>query len=163
MNIIHGNLLTLAKQGQFDVIVHGCNCFCTMGSGIANNIRIMWPGAYATDKETPLGDYNKLGTFSKYTTVEQNRTLTIINAYTQYNTSSQPRCLFEYTAFELILQKLTHLFPTSHIAFPMIGAGLAGGDPERIVTMIENFDEQLSSTEGTTTLVILPTTTQIAA
>ena len=30
-----GDLIRLAKEGEFDVIAHGCNCFCTMGAGIA--------------------------------------------------------------------------------------------------------------------------------
>jgi len=30
MKEITGNLITLAKEGHFDMIVHGCNCFCTM-------------------------------------------------------------------------------------------------------------------------------------
>ena len=32
---IYGDLIELAKQGKFNVIAHGCNCFCTMGAGIA--------------------------------------------------------------------------------------------------------------------------------
>lgn len=32
---IEGDLIALAKQGLFDVIAHGCNCFCTMRAGIA--------------------------------------------------------------------------------------------------------------------------------
>jgi O-acetyl-ADP-ribose deacetylase (regulator of RNase III) len=35
MKYIDGDLIRLAKQGTFDVIAHGCNCFCTMGAGIA--------------------------------------------------------------------------------------------------------------------------------
>ena len=34
-NEIEGNLITLAMNGEFDVISHGCNCFCQMGAGIA--------------------------------------------------------------------------------------------------------------------------------
>lgn len=32
---IEGDLITLAKQGKFDVITHGCNCLSNMGAGIA--------------------------------------------------------------------------------------------------------------------------------
>ena len=39
MKIIKGDLIKLALQGEFDVIVHGCNCFCTMGAGIAKSIK----------------------------------------------------------------------------------------------------------------------------
>lgn len=31
LNIISGDLIDLAKNGNFDVIIHGHNCFCTMG------------------------------------------------------------------------------------------------------------------------------------
>jgi O-acetyl-ADP-ribose deacetylase (regulator of RNase III) len=32
---VDGDLIKLALKGEFDVIVHGCNCFCQMGAGIA--------------------------------------------------------------------------------------------------------------------------------
>ena len=39
MNIVKGCLIELAVEGNFDVIVHGCNCFNTMGAGIAKQIK----------------------------------------------------------------------------------------------------------------------------
>ena len=39
MKTIQGNLIHLAQNGEFDLIVHGCNCFCTMGAGIAKGIK----------------------------------------------------------------------------------------------------------------------------
>ena len=33
MKTIQGNLIHSAQAGEFDLIVHGCNCFCTMGAG----------------------------------------------------------------------------------------------------------------------------------
>ena len=44
MKIISGNLITLALEGHFDVIVHGCNCFGVMGAGIAAQMQthLMW-------------------------------------------------------------------------------------------------------------------------
>lgn len=35
MKTIKGDLIQLALANEFDVIIHGCNCFCTMGKGIA--------------------------------------------------------------------------------------------------------------------------------
>ena len=35
LNYVDGDLISLALYGHFDVIAHGCNCFCTMGAGIA--------------------------------------------------------------------------------------------------------------------------------
>jgi len=39
LHAIKGNLITLAKKGEFDVIVHGCNCLNVMGAGIAKQIK----------------------------------------------------------------------------------------------------------------------------
>jgi O-acetyl-ADP-ribose deacetylase (regulator of RNase III) len=46
MKIIKGDLVKLALEGHFDVIVHGCNCQGVMNSGIARQIRINFPNAY---------------------------------------------------------------------------------------------------------------------
>ena len=40
MKDIEGDLLLLALAGHFDVIVHGCNCQCTMGAGVAKAIKL---------------------------------------------------------------------------------------------------------------------------
>lgn len=34
-----GDLIQLALAKEFDLIVHGCNCYCTMDAGIAKTIR----------------------------------------------------------------------------------------------------------------------------
>lgn len=39
MKVVRGDLLQLALDGAFDVIVHGANCQCVMGAGIARTIR----------------------------------------------------------------------------------------------------------------------------
>ena len=31
MKYIDGDLFKLAEQGEFDIVIHGANCFCTMG------------------------------------------------------------------------------------------------------------------------------------
>ncbi|MGJ4995019.1 hypothetical protein ACQR0Z_11425 [Bradyrhizobium sp. HKCCYLS3077] len=53
MKIIKGDLIKLALDGHIDVIVHGCNCQCTMGAGIAKSIKDIFPEAYAADLSTP--------------------------------------------------------------------------------------------------------------
>lgn len=49
---IKGGLLQLAVDGEFDAIVHGCNCFNAMGKGIALTIKSRFPAAYAADCKT---------------------------------------------------------------------------------------------------------------
>jgi O-acetyl-ADP-ribose deacetylase (regulator of RNase III) len=143
-----GNLLDLAEAGDFDIVVQGCNCFNTMGGGIAREIRERYPTAALVDSETLKGDYNKLG---NYTTAFTGKFL-IVNAYTQYN-MSRGEDVFEYLAFELILQKLIHAYGDKRIGLPYIGMGLAGGDKEIILDMIEEFAYNVSNKGGLVTLV----------
>ena len=143
-----GNLLDLAEAGEFDIVVQGCNCFNTMGGGIAREIRERYPMAAVVDSETEKGDYNKLG---NYTTAFTGKFL-IVNAYTQYN-MSQGTDVFEYTAFELILQKLCHAYGNKRIGLPYIGMGLAGGDKEVILEQIEYFAQKVAAKGGAVTLV----------
>ena len=64
MKTIKGDLVKLAIKGEFDLIIHGCNCFCTMGAGIAKTIKQKFPEAYEADLKTEKGDKAKLGTIS---------------------------------------------------------------------------------------------------
>ena len=147
-----GNLLDLAEVGQFDIIVQGCNCFNTMGGGIAREIRERYPAAALFDNETEKGDYNKLGNYTLVYPEFTNGKFMIVNAYTQYN-MSQGTDVFEYTAFQLILEKLTFAFPGKRIGLPYIGMGLAGGDSNTIIPMIEWFAERVTLEGGSVTLV----------
>ena len=157
MKIVKGNLIDLAEAGDFDIIVQGCNCHCTMGSGIAREIRERYPQAYSADLATEQGDYNKLGNYtmapSSFNSGESK--FVIVNAYTQYNFNKnwETRDVFEYDSFKLILQKLAYLYPTARFGFPMIGMGLAGGNKTRIMGMLAEFSLTISESGGSFTLV----------
>lgn len=143
-----GNLLDLAEAFEFDIIVQGCNCFNTMGGGIAREIAEKYPSAARVDRSTQYGDYNKLGNWTEFDTGR----FKIINAYTQYNMSTGED-VFEYVAFELILLKLLHAYGDKRIGFPYIGMGLAGGDKVAIMEMIEAFAYAVTAKGGSVTLV----------
>ena len=64
MEFIKGDLLHLALAKKLDVIIHGCNCFCTMGAGIARSIKECFPEAYEADCKTKRGKLSKLGSLS---------------------------------------------------------------------------------------------------
>ncbi len=154
--LIHakGNLLDLAEQGQFDIVVQGCNCFNTMGGGIAREIRERYPEVADIDNKTIRGDYNKLGNYTKEEVIRKNGSVnfTVLNCYTQYSVS-RGFDVFEYTAFQLILQKIEQQYGDQRIGLPYIGMGLAKGNKERIMAMLENFAERVSAQGGTVTLV----------
>ncbi len=139
MKLHYGNLIEMAKNGEFDVIIHGSNAQGVMGSGIAKHIKDNFPEAYAADLKTIKGDRNKIGTFSEATVNINGHQLTIINAYTQYF-YGVGKDHFEYDAFPQLLKSIKERYGDKKIGMPLIGCGLAGGDEQRILEMIkENF------------------------
>ena len=145
MKIVHGNLITLALDGVFDVIVHGCNCHCAMGAGIAKAIRETFPEAYEADCATAKGDRGKLGTISYASVVRGDLTITVVNAYTQYNSAGAGR-LADYDAIRAAKASVRSAFAGRRIGYPRIGAGLAGGDWQVISAII---DEELAGEDHT--------------
>ena len=179
---IQGDLIRLAKQGTFDVITHGCNCFCTMGAGIApqmakefgcDNFELELTqyteyddeGYEHTVKTKNRGDINKLGTIdyqhqylwfehpyvtepgvavpmnSKSPDQPSVKDIIVVNSYTQYNYGANHKDgvakPIDYEALTLCLRKINKTFAGKHIGLPKIGAGLAGGDWNRIKNIIQ--------------------------
>ena len=149
MNIVKGDLLTMGKNNEFDIILHGCNCFNMMGAGIAAQISQQFPDAQMADNETLRGDPGKLGSY----TIGMSGRLVILNCYTQFGVSSTGSDVFEYIAFERVLDKIAHRFGKWRIGLPLIGMGLAGGDEGRILPMIEQFAERVEKQGGSVTIV----------
>lgn len=59
---IKGDLIAMALNGNFDVIAHGCNCFCTMGAGIAAQMaKTFNSNFYHLESKYFKGNINKLG------------------------------------------------------------------------------------------------------
>jgi O-acetyl-ADP-ribose deacetylase (regulator of RNase III) len=174
---IKGDLIELAKQGKFDVIAHGCNCFCTMGAGIAVPMKVAFgcdkfqmerteERVYSSvDDEVGYtrntgnrGDISKLGNIDYENILFNTKTgriligyslpkpefiieFTVVNAYTQYhygrNHKDGVQTPIDYEALTLCMRKMNSIFRGMRIGLPMIGAGLAGGDWERIKTIIQ--------------------------
>jgi O-acetyl-ADP-ribose deacetylase (regulator of RNase III) len=135
LKTIKGDLISLAKNGQFDVIVHGCNCFCTMGKGIALSVKNSFPQAYMADRETGYGDKAKLGTLSKVCVKSGIHEVTIVNAYTQYDYRG-PQKNVDYDAIRSAFKAIKLSFTGLRIGYPQVGAGLARGDWAAIEAII---------------------------
>jgi O-acetyl-ADP-ribose deacetylase (regulator of RNase III) len=142
MKIIKGNLLDMAMNGDFDVIIHGCNCFCNFGAGIALQVLNRFPEAFEVDKSTIKGDKTKLGYCTKATIVRGKVKFDIINAYTQYDCGvNKIRC--DYSALSNCFKIVADAYNGLRIGYPKIGAGLAGGDWNYISSLInKNLDGQ---------------------
>lgn len=127
MKIIKGDLINFVLDGKFDVIIHGCNCFCTMGGGIAKTIKDKFPEAFEADKLTKKGDLSKLGDFSYAIVIRNGNSFTIVNAYTQ-GTFWESNIQVDYYAIREIFQKVRLRYSGKRIGYPKIGAGLGGGN-----------------------------------
>ena len=145
MKIISGDLLDLALGGKFDVIVHGCNCQCAMGKGIALAIKQQFPEAYQADLQTSKGDREKLGTISFAKIERPTAMFTVVNAYTQYHWRGKG-VLAEYDAIRAAFRLVKQKFAGRRFGYPKIGAGLAGGDWQVIAAII---DEELAGEDHT--------------
>jgi O-acetyl-ADP-ribose deacetylase (regulator of RNase III) len=136
MHVLKGDLIKLALMGEFDVIVHGCNCQCAMGAGIAKTIKALFPEAYDADCATRKGDREKLGTISHAKVIRDESSFTVVNAYTQFHWSGQG-IKVDYDAIHSAMIQVKRQFEGRRIAYPMIGAGLAGGDWSVIAPIID--------------------------
>lgn len=166
-NTIKGNLVKLAQQGVFTEIGHGCNCFCVMGAGIAPQIAKAFPEAEEADNNTTRGAKEKLGSMSigfhmLFEGTERKREIAICNLYTQYGTGGRAigEPDIDYDALESAFTELNRLTaiakaegmfnngrqPEQHMGIPMIGAGLAGGDWERIEKIINRVTPNMDIT-----------------
>lgn len=67
MKVVQGDLIKMAYDFEFDVIGHGCNCFCVQKAGIAKQMVKHFGtdyknGFFTPEDEMYRGDINKLGT-----------------------------------------------------------------------------------------------------
>lgn len=133
MKYINGDLIKLAQENEFDVIGHGCNCFCTMGKGLAVSMKKAFPEITMADQCSRKGDRKKLGTF---THVDYGG-LIVLNLYTQYNFGNDNLLYAEYDAIRECMRGIKKRYSGKRIGLPLIGAGLAGGDWNIISKIIE--------------------------
>jgi O-acetyl-ADP-ribose deacetylase (regulator of RNase III) len=130
MKEIKGNLF----DGEYDILAHCANAYCTFGAGVAKQIKQRYPEAYEADLATKDLKDSKLGFYS-VTDVNDGK-LTIVNIYGQIgigndgdplNRNVQYDLLFD--AFYRLAVKITKTRPTENVVIgvPMLGCGLAGG------------------------------------
>lgn len=151
MKCMTGDLLEFALRGDFDVIVHGCNCFHNMSAGIAAAIAQAFPEALSADKATSLGERSKLGTISTARIERASVGFVVVNAYTQF-TFQGPGPHVDYDAVSRCFIAIADAFPSARIGYPRIGAGLAGGNwtilAETINARLKGLDHTLVEFAG---------------
>ena len=130
-------------------IVHCCNCFCSMGAGLAKSIRDRYIQAYDADLSTKSGDTNKLGTVS-FAPIGDNKV--IFNLYGQFRFGRDKRYVnYEalYTGFEKVRDACSAAGVDTILIPHHMACSLAGGDWRIVETMIRVAFE---SFEGSVTI-----------
>jgi O-acetyl-ADP-ribose deacetylase (regulator of RNase III) len=134
-----GNILTYVKKSDRQgpiIMLQGCNCFNTMGAGLAGQIfeDEAFELVVRADTHSDYGNRDKLGNFTigKIRT-NSNYVRYCANLYTQY----KPGRNFEMDALKKSIAALKSYLQTKHIhhvefVFPAIGAGIGGGNWDEI-------------------------------
>jgi O-acetyl-ADP-ribose deacetylase (regulator of RNase III) len=121
---VTGDLLGATQK----VIMHGCNDFGVMGSGVAAQIRKKWSNVYELYALRYKVFGLRPGDVIPVATVDGK---IIVNAITQRGFGRGPQRYVDYgavrTCFEKVNLKVVD-WEVDEVAMPMIGAGLGGGD-----------------------------------
>lgn len=120
LKYIKAELFMQFEECIYDVLLHGCNCFCDMDSGFARHVRLLYPNVYHADCETEKGNIDKLGTYS-YANTEHG---IIVNMYTQYHGGEN----FDINAFKNAMNIISKDYKNRKICMPKIGTGIGGGN-----------------------------------
>lgn len=135
---IKENLFVPFENKEYDILVHGCNCFHTMSGGIAAIVSYRYPDAVKADKQTPFGTKNKLGLYS-FADTDFGK---VINLYTQYDFGTH-QIQVDYEAVRRGFALLNEDFKGQIACIPKIGSGLAGGDWNTIKQIINDVTPDL--------------------
>lgn len=129
-----GDVVEAFKNGEIDVLVHGCNACGVMGSGIAKQIKDEFYEAYEAYKLYEKLYGLNLGEYSQFHF--QNKT--IINLVTQDKYLPRDQRHFSYDYFDNGIKSIERYIRSGKIAMPKIGAGLGGGDWKVIEAIINS-------------------------
>lgn len=136
---IRGDVLAMENS----IIVHGCNSLGVMGAGVALAVKKRYPEVFeeytryytickAEGFDLPLGTTINVK-------VGDNKF--IVNAITQASLKRGDERVVSYDAIEMAFRqvvKLANEEEIQRIAFPLIGAGLGGGNWNIISSIIDN-------------------------
>lgn len=163
MKIRQGNIIDLMLNAQYDVAIQGCNCMCKQKSGLAaqmvQHFSTNSPTYFKMESSAEgwCGNINKLGCidYSRFyvdgarathiSPLNEGRRkepiVTIVNCYTQIvpGIAGIHGIPLDYEALHLCLRKINSIFKDRSIAIPyLIGGGLAKGDHEKILSIIDH-------------------------
>ena len=149
IEIINGDLLEAFNRDEVDYIAHCVNAQGVMGSGIARQIKADYPLVFANYKkrcDQEIDKYCLLGSAQKVTSGWEYENKAIFNLFGQEFYGVHKRQV-NYGAIATALLNMRHQIhdSTTIVGFPFgMCCGLAGGDWEVILEMIEYFFNDLT-------------------
>ena len=129
---ITGNLLDTPHK----IILHGCNGQGAMRSGVAKAIRNKYPNAYLVYRAA----YANVGLTLGSIFVADCDDKSIVNGITQKYYGRDGKRYVDYDAINTVSESTNLLaadMGETHVAMPLIGAGLGGGSWKKISEIIE--------------------------
>lgn len=121
------------------VICHQVNCCGVMGAGLAKQVRAKYPSVYTRYKhECETNSKRSLLGTAQYVQVSENPRQFVCNIFGQCFYGTDKRYT-DYDALRTAFQSIAYHFPTHSIAIPYnMGCGLAGGDWQTVLSIIED-------------------------
>jgi len=127
-----GNIIDCEEE----FIAHGCNAQGVMGAGVAGLIRSTYPESY--DYYRWIHYHGGLHVGQTYSYLEKDKM--IIHCITQYGYGRVGRYV-DYNAVKSCMMQISNMFPGMSVAMPKIGAGLGGGNWDKLEEIIEHTSE----------------------
>lgn len=131
------------QDAKEPIIAHGCNAQGKMGSGVARVVRNTWPEAYEIYIET----HDRFGLNLGTVIYAKSQNKIIANCITQRFYGRKLERYVDYSAVGMCFGSLNSYMldkNLSSIAMPKIGAGLGGGDWNKIEELIkQEFDNKV--------------------
>lgn len=134
-----------------NILIHQCNCQCTMASGIAAIIKEKFPDAYQIDRRTKKGDKTKLGSYTsvRIVSAENPNLKWILNLYSQFDFGRTTKHT-DYDALHHGLMTLKIRLESGYreeerpvVGIPhRIGSDSAGGDWRVVRAIIDSVFEK---------------------
>ena len=136
INLIHGNLL----DSKDKILIHGMSCQNVSGAGIVLPIKKKYPKAIQKYHDAFKIQMVELGQVIWW----HGKECSIANCITQIHVGG-PNRLLSYTALEKCLDdvlKIAKLYKQTTISSPLIGGGLAKGEPNVIFQILYNKSKE---------------------
>lgn len=121
------------------IILHGCNTLGAMGAGVALGIKMKHRLAYLEYRKEALLESKKELLLGKVVFTKINEFLFIASAFTQLRFGTHDADVFEYEKFKQALIRVVEKAKQENLPIysVKIGAGLAGGDWTKILSIFE--------------------------